>query len=511
MAEDVGGIAAALDGAETVFDDTDPAAGGDGGEHGQDGRADGDGDNPDDAGGTPLRPNRRGYSAEKMNERYALVLMGSTAVILDENPDAPLEERHAVRSIKAFSAWHANRFTQVVVDGKIKETTWSARWLSDRKRRQYCGIVFHPAPDERSFPPHGYYNLWKGFSYEPRQKAQGWAILADHIRNHVCQGRDDYYRWILGWMAHIIQRPRERVGTAIVLRGKMGTGKTVVGEAIGALIASHYFLVDDPRYVTGQFNAHMASCLLLQAEEAVWAGDKAAEGRLKGLITSKFQMIEAKGVDPIRLDNFVRLIMTSNEGWVVPAGKDERRFAVFDVSDAVAQNSEYFREMAEQLRDGGYEALLYDLMQFDLSTVDLRKIPRTGALLEQKIRSLDSVESWWFERLKAGTPTRKHRTWPEEVSRDGMFEDYLDKSDKIGIKRRAAESEVGMALAKLVPALDTVRRWMTVGDHGEQRRERMRLYRLPPLAACRQMFEEAVGQAVDWEDPDDPQEDEGPS
>ena len=53
--------------------------------------------------------------------------------------------------------------------------------------------------------------------------------------------------------------------------------------------------------MTGQFNAHMASCLLLQADEAVWAGDKAAEGRLKGLITSPIQQIEAKGVDPIRL------------------------------------------------------------------------------------------------------------------------------------------------------------------------------------------------------------------
>ena len=96
------------------------------------------------------------------------------------------------------------------------------------------------------------------------------------------------------------QRPRERIGVARAAR-RDGSGKTVVGEHSGALIPHHYFLVDDPRHVTGQFNAHMASCLLLQADEAVWAGDKAAEGRLKGLITSPIQQIEAKGVDPIRL------------------------------------------------------------------------------------------------------------------------------------------------------------------------------------------------------------------
>ena len=34
--------------------------------------------------------------------------------------------------------------------------------------------------------------------------------------------------------------------------------------------------------------------------QAVWAGDKAAEGRLKGLITSPFQQIEAKVVNRLR-------------------------------------------------------------------------------------------------------------------------------------------------------------------------------------------------------------------
>mgnify|MGYP000856866344 CR=1 FL=1 len=51
------------------------------------------------------------------------------------------------------------------------------------------------------------------------------------------------------------------------------------------------------RYLVGQFNAHLASCLFLQADEGFWAGDKQAEGRLKGLITSEYQMIELKGVD----------------------------------------------------------------------------------------------------------------------------------------------------------------------------------------------------------------------
>src|SRR5206468_524793 len=108
------------------------------------------------------------------------------------------------------------------------------------------------------------------------------------------------------------------------------------------------------------------------------------------LITSTIQQIEAKGVDPIRLPNYVRLIMTSNEEWVVPAGKDERRFCVVDVDPRCAQNHEYFGEMDEQLAAGGLEHLLADLLAFDIEPLNLRQIPRTDALLEQKIRSLDS-------------------------------------------------------------------------------------------------------------------------
>ncbi len=149
----------------------------------------------------------------------------------------------------------------------------------------------------------------------------------------------------------------------------------------------------------------MASCLLLQVDEGFWAGDKAAEGRLKGLATAQKQMIEAKGVDPIRLDNYVRLMFSSNEDWVIPAGLEERRFCVLDVAPHVAQNHAYFAEMDAEMANGGREAFLADLLAYDLDAPgapNVRIIPKTAALLEQKLRSLDPVTSWWFERLCDG-------------------------------------------------------------------------------------------------------------
>lgn len=436
-------------------------------------------------------PRAWGYDAEAINRDYALVLWGGRAVVVKEQPDGPIEDRVRVLSVEAFDQWFANRFTEVIAaDGKLKAISWGRAWRTDRRRRQFSGIEFFPNNDGAAGAS-GYLNLWRGFGVEPSTEG-GWSIFRDHLLNQVCQGDPALFNWVFGWFAHIMQRPRERIGTALVLRGRMGTGKTKVGEVIGSVIPAHYFQVDDPRYITGQFNAHMASCLLLQAEEAVWAGDKHAEGRLKGLITSESQMIESKGIDPIRIRNFVRLMMTSNEDWVVPAGMDERRFCVLDVHPRCAQNHEYFQEMQDQLDRGGRERLLYDLLHFDLDKVNLRQIPRTQALLEQKMRSLDPLDGWWLNRLIEGAPTRGMADWSDLVTVDGLYADYLKSAEEIGVGRKRDRATFGQRLLKLAPGIKKTR------PRVEGETKRPWRYQLPPLDECRANLDDLFGQPNEW-------------
>jgi hypothetical protein len=398
------------------------------------------------------------------------------------------------QTLEAFQAYFRNRMTEIdTADGKRKVVTWATAWLGHRDRRTFHGVEFHPNPDNAPGTS-DYLNLWRGFAVNPSENGS-YAVFRDHLLSNVCDGDDGLFQWVFGWFAHIVQRPRERIGTALVLRGRMGAGKSKVGEVFGSLTPAHYFQVDDPRYITGNFNAHMAACLLLQAEEAVWAGDKQAEGRLKGLVTSESQMIEAKGIDPIRIRNYVRLIMTSNEDWVVPAGKDERRFCVLDVHPRCARNHDYFREMSEELDAGGRERLLHDLLAFDLASVNLRQIPVTMALFEQKVRSFDSIESWWFGRLSEGAPTRAFDGWPATIATQALFDDYVRTSDIVGVGRKRDQTSFGMKLAKLVPSLERTRPRIEI-EPGSTKR--VWLYSLPPLDCCRAAFEELVAQEVVW-------------
>jgi hypothetical protein len=261
---------------------------------------------------------------KSLNEQFALILMGSHAVIMRFARDAPIEDRVRIISVEAFKVYHLNRGSVVSKRRRLEDGSWSTQkvylqwaplWLANKNRRSYDGVEFYPDPANIQGTPR-YFNTWRGLSCIPStlpaiDRKLKYKTFYDHLLTNMCSGNEELFNWVFAWFAHMLQRPRERVGTAIVLRGKMGSGKTKIGEVIGSLFPSHYFLVDDPRYLTGNFNAHMASCLLLQVDEGFWAGDKAAEGRLKGLITAPFQMIEAKGIDPIRLKNYVRCCLAA--------------------------------------------------------------------------------------------------------------------------------------------------------------------------------------------------------
>lgn len=470
------------------------------------------------SGPEPVRDGRD--VVDELNREWAFVLMGSRAIIMREAVDVPVQDLVRVLSVEAFSHYMANQScvigvpehkqgTMVMTPKVVKKGPF---WLKSPERRTYDGVEFFPDPNGMPGHPR-YFNLWRGFSKMPDYSARGerwrkYKIFEDHLRTNICAGDDAHFKWLFAWFAWIVQRPRQRVGTSVVLRGEQGTGKTVVGDVIGKLFEAHYVLVDDAERLVGKFNAHMASCLLLQVDEGFWAGDKAAEGRLKGLITAKKQMIEAKGVDPIQIDNRVNLMFSSNESWVVPAGMGERRHAVFDVSSHCKENRQYFKELYHELDAGGNEALLADLLEYDLDAPDAANpcvIPKTKGLLEQKIRSFDPITAWWYGRLENGAQTSGLTAWRPHVPKANCFNDYLRSAEKQGVRRRAAETEFGIRMRELVPGLITRKRAEEVEGVDAQNRSvtvrgQVRCYEFPSLDDCRVAFETKMHQPMDWND-----------
>jgi hypothetical protein len=122
---------------------------------------------------------------------------------------------------------------------------------------------------------------------------------------------------------------------------------------------------------------------------------------LKALITEETLMIEPKGVDPFPVRNCIHLIMSSNADWVVPAGAEARRYFVLNVADTHIQDSDYFEAIVRQMETGGREALLDLLGDRDLSDFNIRSVPQTEALAEQKQHSRRGID-WLIENITHG-------------------------------------------------------------------------------------------------------------
>jgi hypothetical protein len=125
--------------------------------------------------------------------------------------------------------------------------------------------------------------------------------------------------------------------------------------------------------------------------------------------------------------------------------------------------------------------------------VNLRKIPKTKALLDQKLRSLDSVTSYWFSRLWDGSTTTESSDWLPQIPIETLFQDYVKAATQIGERRRQTKPQFGESILRL-----GARRSRPSAKTEEGPSHRPYHYCFPPLAHARGAFEELVGQTVDW-------------
>ena len=335
----------------------------------------------------------------EMNDKYAVVSYGGKMRVIYEDWDEMLERQRLVKmSFEDFCKLYMNVRIQIGTDaqGAPRYEPLGGWWLKHEKRRQYTKIVFAPG---REAP--GAYNMWRGFAFEPRVGDLHRPLL-DHIRDNVCDGDTKLYEYVIGWMAWAVQHPDRPGQTALVMRGDMGVGKGFLARNFGKLFGRHFIHVSNAQHLIGNFNVHLRDCVVLFADEAFYAGDRRHASTLKALVTEDSIMVEPKGIDSEMVPNCLHILMASNDDWVVPAGIKERRFCVVDVAANKIQDAVYFGKIDVALRAGGYANFLHYLMGYDLTRYDVRAVPQTKALGDQKADSLTGAEKYVYDALWTG-------------------------------------------------------------------------------------------------------------
>lgn len=421
------------------------------------------------------RPERTPAWVAAYNARFCVAPMGKEAYVFR---DTVADDRARVwepLSRYGFQELYRHDQVEVGTPEKPKRVPLATLWLNHPRRRFAERVVFDPSRRRID----GALNTWRGWSCKPERG--DWSLMERVIREALAGGDEEHAAYILNWLAFGFQHPAELPRVALVFRGGKGVGKGSLGQTVHKIAGHHGLSVSGMSQVSGKFNAHLRQRVFVFADEVFASGDKEAESVLKRLITEPMLTFEAKGVDARNGDNYCKLILASNEEWVVPVSGDERRFAVFDVAPVFQGDRAFWDAVHEQLDAGGREAMLYDLLRRDIRGWHPTQVPQTQALVDQKTDSLAGFDRWWAAVLLSGR-LPNGADWVEGTLIDAEGKEAFLSA--VNAELRGQELNV-MQLGRKVSAMGL--------DTKAHDRKGQRAWLLPSLVEARRAFKAKTG------------------
>jgi hypothetical protein len=440
-------------------------------------------------------------AVDALNQDHTLVWVGGQSTIARRTRTEDGYPAYRFTAEADLKRWYRNKLVAVVENDKRKMVNPVDRWLGSVRRNEALGATFAPG-----LPPRvgNHLNLWEGYAVEADETGS-CELLKWHLHQIVCNGDVDLYEYLMDWFANMIQC-LPKPGVFVVLRGPQGAGKSVIGDYFGKILGAYRVTVSQQKHVTGAFNAHLATCQLLQVEEAFFSGDKQARGIIKDMTTGGTTMMEPKGVDPFQVPNHKRLLIISNERWVVAADMEDRRAFVLDVSAEKRSDLSYHAALRAEMNGKGPARLLWELMRRPVAQKRLERAPLTQGLVDQKLQSLDPLARWWVDVVERGWIDRDILTvrsdkiepmgeeWPTAFPKVDLWKSYARHADAQGAPGfKAAENKFAQALADHFPGLTLATKKLSwpIGQRrsgfgvGPEQIIRVNCYVLPPLEQCR--------------------------
>ena len=317
----------------------------------------------------------------KMNAEYGLAKIDGKVVIISEKWSAEAESFEVTYSTPPhLETWTRNRPMKVSFQNQpVSLYRW---WEHHPERLQYEDVLFDPNPHtfrkpgvKLPMPQIPIYNLFRGYIYEP-EKATSCDLIIDHIKEVWCSGNEDEYRYAFSWLASMFQRPKSVSITALVLQSVPGAGKGIIIDNIFVkTMGVHAISTSNSDDLTGRFNSHLGVNLFFYANELSYTAQASVKSLLKTLLTDADRMIEAKNVNKIKSKNYSSVIFSSNNEWLLNIDAGDRRYAYLSVSSARVGQKQYFIDLKKEIDNGGREAFVKWLLEYDLTGWSPMDIP----------------------------------------------------------------------------------------------------------------------------------------
>lgn len=264
-----------------------------------------------------------------------------------------------------------------------------------------------------------------------------------HIKEVLADGNDYYYKWIMSWLHQIIRTPWKKTDKCVVLNGGQGSGKSLIFD----YMKKHIFGDTTAYYAAGmgalidRFNWWMLSNIFIICDEPTKLSElniSTYEEKLKTVITAPSRELEKKGGDKLQACNYSNLIITSNHTKGIVIRDEDRRYAIFKVSNKYIKNEPYFDRLTECLDDKDTMNIFFSYLYDYDDIVSISKIPETSLRDSCKAENRSQLEQFLFDD-EFSVRFRKD----EILTSDILYSKYINWYSSMGSNDKFKKNKIG--------------------------------------------------------------------
>ena len=316
------------------------------------------------------------------------------------------------------------------------------KWLGDSEMRFYLDVCWTPYNGTYKQTNTEIFNLFTGYSSAingtaPDNSYDQIKPMLDVMLN-LCEGEDRNLNYLVHFLAHIIQKPYEKLPFSIIFTGKQGTGKDTLLYAIGKIVGQQF--INSESNLDNFLGTHaegLVEKLLVAFNESDSSKTFNYEGVIKTLVSDDKLTVNRKYQVPYEIDNTARMFIFSNKQNPIKfdSVSSDRRFIAFKTTDKYADKkfSRWWGSFYKHMNTSGFIVSFYNyLNNIELSNFNFAKerlAVLTESYKEMARQQLPPIVDWVGDYI---SKFNEADCWNEslEEEEDRIWKDYLSWQNK---------------------------------------------------------------------------------
>jgi len=353
--------------------------------------------------------------------------------------------------------------TSGIVNQMGNPISFYEQWTKDVFHRHYTYYDFIPYNVESNCPANTL-NVFEGFNPEIYGEPMEDITINKYIKPYtdlvreLCGGSEDDATYFHHFVAHMFQYPANKPPVAIIFKGKQGTGKNMILDAIGNMLNNtHYITSSKAEDFYGTHAEGYYRKILVNLNEAEGKKTFDFEGQMKSMITEDVMTINPKNVRPSEVKNCARTIITTNKATpvAIDVRSKDRRYVVYQTTERYLKyQARFWTDLKKHLRSPNFMRALYQwLMKFNVTDYNwIKNRPLTEAYKEM-CNLYSPVEALFFEDLylSKGWHSADDEDSPKTTGDDMIkipIAELYSKYEVFAKKHRFMKDSAGMASSR---------------------------------------------------------------